>query len=525
MSYSGLTKFAAQHFSSVPLAQSSQAVTGDSELFVCNLFPGELLTPVNEKDGSTSFYDKAGELVAVVDSDGNVFAKIDGHIYIYEVAADDKKSDEDTKPEKKGKVDVAAHAAQVCESKTEDVFVLEASDGQCIADGDVVNVGAQTENAARNMFGGLEVFGSCVCESRPEDVFNPDDPWGQCIDNTGSGGTAVAAAPKKEEPKAKGADDGTVAKKADAGDAAAVPVAEAGKPVDRPPTVPRKPEGTADEKCDGAVGEAPLSLEDDMQGGADSSGAAAPAADDGAQAAPVAEEQENPYAATVQIPVAPIDIATQFVDSGAQFCAAQAFPQGGSLEFATTVCDGDASAFDVGCRRFVSSGADAVEEYAPPPLASDRAVEPGYEDAPVAEPILVAGAGKGDGSRVVDRAADEGKPKPVRRRVTPEGPIHASKVSAKTFIGSEEPALQDSPSFFEYAMARIGSPVQEAMGAVFALAVQAGSNHKKEVAPLAYVGYHGGQGGGRDGGKNGRDGERDEGYGGEGIQEDLFIPA
>jgi hypothetical protein len=147
MSDGNLTALASQYFTGMPVAQSSQACQGNPQQFVKSLFPNETLAPSSEADGSVTFRNDDGDVIAVIDKDGNVFARQDGEIVIYQAAGESEEIDDAAKA-----MSVPPKTEdQICEMK-EDVFVPE-EEQQCIP---TVDKAAATDNAAKNMFGSAE---------------------------------------------------------------------------------------------------------------------------------------------------------------------------------------------------------------------------------------------------------------------------------------------------------------------------------------------------------------------------------
>lgn len=163
MSASNLTSLASKYFAGVPVSPSSQGVSGDSYDFISGLFPDKILNPKQESDGSVSYYDKEGNLLAVVDDEGNVFANIDGEIVIYEVASktDEEAADvaEEEDPSRPSGVCMDPKA-MVCED-VEDTYSPE--DEQCLLP--EYDDSRSTGVVAKNLFGSIGDFVGYLMES------------------------------------------------------------------------------------------------------------------------------------------------------------------------------------------------------------------------------------------------------------------------------------------------------------------------------------------------------------------------
>jgi len=162
MSDMNLTNMASKYFSDLPVSNSQKSCSSDPIQFAEDLFPGQPLSGVSEPDGSISLYTADGELVAVIDKNGNLFAKIDDEILFYEAAdAKAEKVEEEKKTEET--CEAVPVKAQVCESK-EDVFV-PLDEQMSIPEYDSSQ---STPNSAK-IFGTAEdaMSGGKVCE--PED--------------------------------------------------------------------------------------------------------------------------------------------------------------------------------------------------------------------------------------------------------------------------------------------------------------------------------------------------------------------
>lgn len=171
MSDMNLTGRAYEYFPDVSIAPSSQGVTGEPELFVKNLFSDRILSLKSESDGSISFHDDQGELVAVIDKDGNVFARIDGEIYVYEAELSEASDPKAPVNEESAAVSLAQVKAQVCQSK-EYVFDPDEFDKQCVMPRAGTRA-ASCQNVARNLFGCVENFRADDRQVCKEDIFDP----------------------------------------------------------------------------------------------------------------------------------------------------------------------------------------------------------------------------------------------------------------------------------------------------------------------------------------------------------------
>jgi len=162
---SDMANIASKYFPGVGVASSSHAVSGDVNDFVQKLFPLVSLAPAQESDGSISYYNANGEVLAVVDKDGNVYAKQNGGVVLYKADLSDTKT-EDAKAQKidSSQMNNYDEEAGVCESS--DYFNPDSQ--QCMApDSDI----SSTDNAARNLFGKVEDFLSDV-EKKAEKIID-----------------------------------------------------------------------------------------------------------------------------------------------------------------------------------------------------------------------------------------------------------------------------------------------------------------------------------------------------------------
>lgn len=150
---SDLMNIASTYFGGLPAANSGEPMIGDSEEFVMRIFPDEVLSQVGESDGSISYFDSRGDLVAIIDDDGNVYVNRGGEILVYEALHDEglKTAVEDVSGPAKAEGVSGNYDAEVSgadEHYHEGVgYAVPGPDPQIIV-----------ANAAKNLFGDVEEF-------------------------------------------------------------------------------------------------------------------------------------------------------------------------------------------------------------------------------------------------------------------------------------------------------------------------------------------------------------------------------
>lgn len=179
---SDLRNIASRYFDGFPVSNSGEPLIGDAEDFVMKIFPDEILSQVEGPDGSISYFDSKGDVVAVIDADGNVYVNRGGEVLVYEAPSDDEPEDDaaDVFNDAGDAEGVFGPAKGECVSGDFGAEVCEANDfyredvQQCIPPGP----DAQTAmaNAAKNLFGSVEEFVDGVFgEDADEDGIEEDD--------------------------------------------------------------------------------------------------------------------------------------------------------------------------------------------------------------------------------------------------------------------------------------------------------------------------------------------------------------